>query len=131
MILGVYVTLTAIDHKVRPTVLGLAATLTLIHLALGVGVNADLNKHIARVETLNDPRLLAVSSRLFQQEALANFAGAESGSICQRATITTNEILHGYVARPPTHRPRRQTRRRRRCLGETLETDESHPQSSQ
>jgi Tfp pilus assembly protein PilF len=51
----------------------LIVTISLLHTASFIGVNADEERHLARLRLLGDPRLLSPTTLLFYDEALANF----------------------------------------------------------
>jgi Tfp pilus assembly protein PilF len=56
----------------RPVIVAVTF-ITLIHTAAFIGVNAGADRHLARVESLGDERLLSKASQMWRDESLANF----------------------------------------------------------
>jgi Tfp pilus assembly protein PilF len=73
IVLNVYLLQVPFKMEGRKTVMALAAAITLLHLVPFIGINGIANKHLARIEMLNDTRLLSVTSRMFYYESLANY----------------------------------------------------------
>jgi Tfp pilus assembly protein PilF len=73
IVLNVYLLQVPFKMEGRKTVIALAAAITLLHLIPFIGINGSADKHLARVEMLNDTRLLSVTSRMFYYESLANY----------------------------------------------------------
>jgi len=73
IVLDVYLLITAdVVAKSRYAVV-LIVTISLLHTASFIGVNADEERHLARLRLLGDPRLLSPTTLLFYDEVLANF----------------------------------------------------------
>ena len=72
-VLDVYLLAKAPGLEPRRPVLVAVTLLSLVHLAGFIGVNADAERHLARMRSLGDERLLSKASRMWFDEALANF----------------------------------------------------------
>ncbi len=73
MILDVYLLSTSEFMTRSRGLLVVVVACTLIHTAAFIGVNADEERHIARLRLLGDARFLSPTTLLFYDEALANF----------------------------------------------------------
>jgi Tfp pilus assembly protein PilF len=73
MVFGIYLIQVPAKFEQRKNLILVVTLFTLFHLALRIGVNASEDKHLRRMETLDSPLLLSLSSRLFYDEALANY----------------------------------------------------------
>jgi Tfp pilus assembly protein PilF len=72
IVLNVYLLQLPFKMDGRRFIMAVVAAITFLHIIPFIGINADEQKHLSRVEMLNDTRLLSVTSRLFYYEALAN-----------------------------------------------------------
>ncbi|HZY09928.1 MAG TPA: hypothetical protein VFF29_02135, partial [Bacteroidota bacterium] len=73
MFLNVYLLIQTRSLEPRQYILTLIVAVTFIHWSSWIGVNANAQRHLSRIRLLDDPRLLALSSQLFYNEALANY----------------------------------------------------------
>jgi hypothetical protein len=73
MVLAVYLLYSALSKDSLRYVLTVIVLITAFHWAAWVGVNAGEERHLARMELLYSPHLLARGSQMFYDESLANF----------------------------------------------------------
>ncbi|HEY6192856.1 MAG TPA: tetratricopeptide repeat protein [Bacteroidota bacterium] len=73
MILDVYLLSRPIGLKSRRYLLAIIAGVTLLHTGAWIGVNASADRHLRRMELLNNPRYLSPTTQLVFDEALANY----------------------------------------------------------
>lgn len=73
MILDAYLLAHFSKNKHTTYILTLIVGLTSLHWSAWIGTNASINKHVHRVEMLDDPRLLSRSSQLFYFDALGTY----------------------------------------------------------
>lgn len=73
MFLNVYLLTQTRSLEPRQYILALIVAVTFVHWSSWIGVNANAQKHLSRIRLLDDSRLLALSSQLFYNEALANY----------------------------------------------------------
>ncbi len=72
LVLGVYF-LSREELGIRRYVIGVVAAVSFLHWAAWIGVNADADKHLARMRMLDSPKYLALTTQMVYNEALANF----------------------------------------------------------
>ncbi len=72
-VLDVYLLVKAPGLEARRPVLVAVTLLSLVHLAGFIGVNANAERHLARMRAIGDERLLSKASQMWFDEALANF----------------------------------------------------------
>ncbi|MFI5251634.1 MAG: hypothetical protein ACHQQQ_04285 [Bacteroidota bacterium] len=73
IILNVYLLQLPFKMEGRRTIQFIAAVITILHIVPFIGINDNEDKHLARIEMLNAPQLLSVSTRMVYYEAMANF----------------------------------------------------------
>jgi hypothetical protein len=72
-VLDVYLLLGIEQASLRRYLLTATAILGALHMAAWIGLNANAEKQLARMQLLNDPYFLSPSSQLVYDEALANY----------------------------------------------------------
>ena len=73
LVLDVYLLVAADVVSQSRYAIVLIVTISLLHTAAFIGVNANEERHLARLRLLGDPRLLSPTTLLFYDEVLANF----------------------------------------------------------
>ncbi len=72
-ILSFYLLNQPIEILLRRNIIFLIVVILLIHTASWIGVNASPDKHLTRMQSLNDPKYLSRGTQLTYNESLANF----------------------------------------------------------
>jgi len=73
MVLDIYLLAKVPDLEPRRPVLITVLVISLLHTGGFIGINADADRHLARMRTLNSDKLLSRFSEMTYDEALANF----------------------------------------------------------
>jgi Flp pilus assembly protein TadD len=73
MILDVYLLSRPIGLQSRRYLLAVIVGITLLHTGAWIGVNASADRHLRRMELLNNPRYLSLTTQIVFDEALANY----------------------------------------------------------
>ena len=72
-VLDVYLLAKSPGLEPRRPVLVVITLLSLLHVAGFIGINANTERHLARMKTLGDERLLSKASQMWYDESLANY----------------------------------------------------------
>ena len=73
MVLVVYLLSQIATFTPRRYILVIIVAISFLHWAAWIGVNSDADRHLARMEMLNSPRLLSLNAQMYHSEALASF----------------------------------------------------------
>jgi Tfp pilus assembly protein PilF len=74
LVLLVYLIINTTLLQPRRYVLVLLVVVSGLHWAAWIGINASAEKHLARMKTLDSPRLLSLAARMAYDESIANFS---------------------------------------------------------
>src|SRR5258708_2532163 len=72
MILDVYLLSRPLSFKPRRYVLAVITGITLLHTIAWIGVNASADRHLRRMQLLNDPKYMSLSGQLVYDEVLGS-----------------------------------------------------------
>jgi Flp pilus assembly protein TadD len=72
-ILSFYLLNQPLEMPLRRNIIFLTVVILFVHTASWIGVNATPDKHLARMQTLNNPKYLSKGTQLAYNESLANF----------------------------------------------------------
>lgn len=73
LILPIYLFTQQVNINPRRIIIVIIVAVTFIHWIGWIGVNANIDRHLSRMKTLNSPKLLSLSTQLSYNEALANY----------------------------------------------------------
>jgi Tfp pilus assembly protein PilF len=73
LVLDIYLCSLLESSSLRRYILLISVIVTAFHWTAWIGINADGEKHLARMKLLNDPKLLSPVSQMVFDEALANY----------------------------------------------------------